>query len=566
MAFVARAINKARDVGFAPMLLLVIGIFFLGMGRQVFLVLLAWLCWRAGREALAALRRGSHQPAPQASARRASQSPPTTKAEYRRWLLRCTHIGLPADDQPLEFYRSLYEEREEHAARAPPAAGVARAGDAARAPAPPWERSLGTARLLWAAGPPLGLHHAYLWNDASFLLHLCTGGGFGLAWLYDGFILPSLVHTANASVAAGSDTKEAAPPAAAHTSAAGSVFVDGAGRVCSRAVALPRSRVAAMVLAGSYLGSLFGAALPPGLAPLGRSHPLLDPSWAAHALGAALGAWLAAADHSRRCSARAAAVAAAAGAIVASLHARQFLRLIGPFLFTFSPPAYHLTASVLLPFTLRYCVVPAAAAAAACAATCRPAPPIVPRRRRPPRATALRALLVCGCAVGVWLATWHGARMGRLPLLVGMRDAARHAASGDAFGAWAELRRAAGVSGGTHRPAARVSDPAAARAAARALLGLRAEGELTPAEVKAGHRAAALSTHPDKLPASATDEDRAEAAACFTEMQQAFELLRGEGERQGKAEAARRGRTAPAGAPAAPRAPAAQPTRARDEL
>lgn len=559
MPFVARAINRVRDVGFAPMLLLVIGIFFLGLGRQVFPVLLAWLCWRVGREALAALRRGSHQPAPQASASRASLPPPTTKAEYRRWLLRCTHVALPADDQPLEYYRRLYEE---HAAR--PTSGVpsSAAGGPARAPAPPWERSLLTARLLWAAGPPLGLHHAYLWRDASFLLHMSTCGGFGLAWLLDGLFLPSLVRSANASVAGG----------AAATPASGSIFVDGSGRVCNREVGLSAARLAGMVLAGAYIGSVLGAALPPGFAPLGRSHPLLSPLWAAQACGAALGAWLAAADPTRRCSARAAAAAAAAGAVSAALHARHLLALIGPLLFTFSPPAYHLTASVLLPLTLRYCVAPAAAAAAACAATCRPAPPRVPRRRRPPSANASRVLLLCASTAGVWLATAHAASMGRLPLLVGLRDAARQAAAGHPLRAWAELRRAAQVSAGTYRPAGQDrlggagSDPAAAVAAARVLLGLPVEGEISMAEIKAGHRQAALSTHPDKLPPSATDDDRAEAAARFTEVQQAFELLSAEIARQSVADkgGAGRGGGAPGGAPTPPRAP--KSPRAWDEL
>ncbi|NWX21225.1 DJC22 protein, partial [Aegotheles bennettii] len=50
---------------------------------------------------------------------------------------------------------------------------------------------------LWALGGPLGLHHIYLGRDSHALLWMLTLGGFGVAWIWDFWHLPSWVATAN---------------------------------------------------------------------------------------------------------------------------------------------------------------------------------------------------------------------------------------------------------------------------------------------------------------------------------------------------------------------------------
>ena len=56
--------------------------------------------------------------------------------------------------------------------------------------------SLAVAYLLWLLAPPLGLHHLYLGRDTQGMAHAATFGGFGFAWLYDGFAMPHYVHVA----------------------------------------------------------------------------------------------------------------------------------------------------------------------------------------------------------------------------------------------------------------------------------------------------------------------------------------------------------------------------------
>jgi len=545
MAFTARAVNKARAVGFAPTLLLVIFVFYLGFGQQVFIVLVVFMAWQAALAGLAACSTWL-EAAPQAHR---GLPPPRTRLEYRAWLLRCTHVALPAEDQPLEFYQRLYEK---HAGAAAPAVAVS------PGPAVPAARSLSTARLLWAVAPPLGLHHLYLWRDASFVLHVLTLGGFGVGWLVDGVLLASYVDAANASLGSARDVGAAAMPPG--------TFIDGTGQVRTAAPPQSTGRCLAMVASGAYFGCLFHAATP---AMAVGAHPLLDVRWFAQACGAALGAWLVASAPPLFCSARAALAAAALGALSALLHSRKFLLLVGPFIFTFSPHAYHILAGLLLPLSLRYGLAPAAAAAAACIATSCPAPPATPRRTRPAAANARRALLLVACAVAGWGVTGYGALRGRLPLLSGAASALRNlAAEGSLRDAWAELRRAAGASAGFRFSGAEggaEEDREATLARACAALGLSAERP-SLAALKAAHRLAALATHPDKLPPDATDEDRADAAARFGEVQAAYDLLLSKLKTNGEAKNARQEGGGGAGGDAATRAPSSPAPPQRDEL
>lgn len=437
-------------------------------------------------------------------------------------MLRCTHERLPERSAPIEVYQQLYERHE--AARAlklskgaGTSIGTQAVGSEHRIES---VRSLGVARLLWALAPPLGLHHLYLWRDSCFVLHALTGGGFLLGWLADGAALSSYVDEANASLAA---TARRSP-----ISGGSGGFIDGAGRLCAPPPSLGATRWLAMVGAGAYLSCVIGAALPSDWLPLGRAHPLFDPRWVVHAGLGALGAWLVGSTPLRACSARAAFAAAAGGSICATMHARAILAFTGPFIFAFSPRLYHLIAALLLPLAIRFAVLPAAAAAAACARTGRRAQSVLPWRQRPAGTNARRALLLGACVLGGWAATAHAARMGRLPLLTGVGGALRDVMGGDPRVAWLALRRAAAYSAGMRFPSAPGGDEpdsSDAERAAREELGLPLEGELALSNLKAAHRATALSTHPDKLPASASDDDRAEAAAQFARAQEAFELL-----------------------------------------
>ncbi|NXX45696.1 DJC22 protein, partial [Tricholaema leucomelas] len=58
-------------------------------------------------------------------------------------------------------------------------------------------KSLLVAYGLWALGGPLGLHHLYLGRDSHALLWMLTLGGFGGAWLWDFWHLPTWVAAAN---------------------------------------------------------------------------------------------------------------------------------------------------------------------------------------------------------------------------------------------------------------------------------------------------------------------------------------------------------------------------------
>jgi hypothetical protein len=58
-------------------------------------------------------------------------------------------------------------------------------------------KSTGLAYLLLICGGGLGLHKFYLGRPGMGVLYLCTGGIFGLGWLYDLFTLPRQVREAN---------------------------------------------------------------------------------------------------------------------------------------------------------------------------------------------------------------------------------------------------------------------------------------------------------------------------------------------------------------------------------
>lgn len=121
MSFQARAINKAREIGFGPLVLLLVAVL-CGLKGPIFFGLLVLLCWncvvRDAFHAVGSTVRGLRQHGPSRSA----PSAPQTVSEYRAWLLRCTHAPLPPADSPLEVYEKLYRE---HGGRPTPDAKAA---------------------------------------------------------------------------------------------------------------------------------------------------------------------------------------------------------------------------------------------------------------------------------------------------------------------------------------------------------------------------------------------------------------------------------------------------------
>lgn len=63
-------------------------------------------------------------------------------------------------------------------------------------------RSVGLAYLLWFFGGPLGVHRFYCERIGTGILWFFTGGLFLIGWIVDFFLIPDMVHEANAKTAA----------------------------------------------------------------------------------------------------------------------------------------------------------------------------------------------------------------------------------------------------------------------------------------------------------------------------------------------------------------------------
>ncbi len=62
-------------------------------------------------------------------------------------------------------------------------------------------RSVGLAYVLWFFGGVFGVHRFYCERIGTGVLWFFTGGLFGIGWLVDLFLVPSLVEEANANAA-----------------------------------------------------------------------------------------------------------------------------------------------------------------------------------------------------------------------------------------------------------------------------------------------------------------------------------------------------------------------------
>lgn len=61
-------------------------------------------------------------------------------------------------------------------------------------------KSVGVAYLLWFFLGLFGVHRFYLGHTGMGCLYLLTGGFFGIGWLVDLFLIPSMVEEANEKV------------------------------------------------------------------------------------------------------------------------------------------------------------------------------------------------------------------------------------------------------------------------------------------------------------------------------------------------------------------------------
>ncbi|GIQ88750.1 hypothetical protein KIPB_011075 [Kipferlia bialata] len=61
----------------------------------------------------------------------------------------------------------------------------------------PMAKNLLLTYVLWAVFSVLGVHRFYLGKVCSGILFICTFGGFGIWWLVDAFLIPSMVMEVN---------------------------------------------------------------------------------------------------------------------------------------------------------------------------------------------------------------------------------------------------------------------------------------------------------------------------------------------------------------------------------